>query len=237
MFPDDQPSPRTGDPLGQGEVGREIAQPGLKSIAAELNQVARRLGWRAVLGICCVPLGLMGVAFIVGYQMGAPPSLEALPTAVSLVPTSVPQQSNASGQAHIDGAIARPGVYAFAPGWRVADLVRAAGGLTDEADTLRINLARLLSDGERVVVPAAGLPVPETVDGAGSQAGGRSDPININTASQARLQQLPGIGPALAAEIARSRDTQGPFRSVNDLTRVSGIGEATVAKLAPLATT
>ncbi len=237
MNPDDQPSPRAAEQLSQPVASSTLAPLGAKSVGVELLETAKRLGWRAVVGICCVPLGLMGVAFTVGFKMGAPPPLEALPTAVSLVPTSVPQQHSEPGQAHIDGAINRPGVYEFGAGWRVADLVLAAGGLTADADTARINLARALTDGERVVVPREGQPLPAEADGTGAGDGATSGPININTASVAALQQLPGIGPALATEIDRSRTAQGPFRSVNDLTRVSGIGDATVARLAPHATT
>lgn len=237
MNPDDQLNRPAGDPLGGPASGRDLTAVGLRAVAVELQRAARRLGWRNVLGVCCVPLGLVVVAFAVGFRMGAPPSLDALPVAPTLVATSVPHVRSPPGQAHIDGAIVRPGVYAFRSGWRVADLVQAAGGLTDDADTQRINLARALTDGERVVVPSEGQPLPETADGAGTGDGDGAEPVNINTASVARLQQLPGIGPALAAEIARSRESQGPFRSVNDLTRVSGIGEATVARLAALATT
>ena len=131
---------------------------------------------------------------------------------------------------HVSGSVRNPGLYEVEEGSRVADVVQAAGGFTDDASEDSINLARVLEDGEHVVVLSseqASAPV-ETA-GQGQQAG--SAPVNINTASADQLESLPGIGGVTAKKIVDDRTANGPFKSVNDLTRVSGIGEKKIAAL------
>lgn len=144
---------------------------------------------------------------------------------------------------HVSGAVATPGVVTLAADERVGDAVEAAGGLLDEADPERINLARELADGDHVHVPREGESPPQLVEpvpgelgtsGAGSAEDGA--PIALNTADEQRLQQLPGIGPALAAAIVEHREEHGPFAVPGDLRDVAGIGEVTFQRLAPLVT-
>ncbi len=154
------------------------------------------------------------------------------------------------------GAVHHPGVHRLPAGSRVDDLVRAAGGATAEADLDRVNLAAPLVDGERVWVPRRGeAEVPPVVSGGGgpapgagaaSGAGGATGtggapaapgtPVDLNAATAADLDALPGIGPATAAAILAHRDENGPFRSVEDLLDVRGIGEAKLEQLRPLVT-
>ena len=143
------------------------------------------------------------------------------------------------------GAVARPGLHELPVASRVADAVEAAGGLTAEADRMRLNLAEPLSDGLRLWVPAVGEARPEVVpltagpsDGGRSGAGGGPSgvPLNVNTAGAAALEVLPGIGPALAAAIVEHRQRHGPFASVDELVEVSGIGPAKLERIRPLAT-
>lgn len=139
---------------------------------------------------------------------------------------------------HVDGMVASPGVYRLqGDSLRMDDAVKAAGGLVDGADTSRVNLAEPLSDGEKVHVPAVG---EEDADegaataGAAPTGGATSTAegiVNINTATAAELTALPGVGDATAAEIVRDREANGAFASVEDLMRVSGIGEKKFAKL------
>ena len=138
---------------------------------------------------------------------------------------------------HVDGAVASPGVYTLTQeNPRVDDAVRAAGGLTDEADTVSLNLAAVVTDGEKVHVPAVGETQQGTVatgvtsgsTGTTSADGGL---VNINTADAAALDVLPGIGEATAEAIIQDREENGPFASTEDLMRVSGIGEKKFEKL------
>lgn len=148
---------------------------------------------------------------------------------------------------HVAGAVTRPGVVELAAGARVIDALEAVGGALTEADLDRLNLAAKLVDGQRVFVPRVGEADPGVVVGdagggdpgtgpAGTGAlppGGR---LNLNTATQAQLEALPGIGPAYAQAIIAERQRRGGFRSVNELRSVRGIGEKRFAQLAPLVT-
>lgn len=143
---------------------------------------------------------------------------------------------------HVVGAVNAPGVVRVAAGSRVLDAVAAAGGLAPLADTRRVNLAAKLVDGQRVVVPAVGESVP-TVPGdpAGGDPGGAGfvDPaqsVNLNDATVAQLDVLPGVGPATAAAIVAYRTQHGPFRTVDALSDVHGIGPAKLEQLRPLVT-
>lgn len=164
--------------------------------------------------------------------------------------TEVPAVGEAEGSTevvvHVSGAVASPGLVRLPAGSRVDDALRATGGATDEADLAALNLARPLADGEQVHVPRPGeeppaVDAPATAgDGAGG-AGGGSDaaaagPIDLNTASVEQLDELPGVGPAIAQRIVDHREANGPFTSVDGLLEVSGIGPATLEKIRPLAT-
>jgi competence protein ComEA len=105
----------------------------------------------------------------------------------------------------------------------LVDAVAAAGGTTDDADLTAINLARVLADGEQIIVP---------VIGAAAETGGTTpgdDRVDLNTADQAALESLPRIGPALAERIITWREENGRFASVDDLLAVPGIGEKLLA--------
>ncbi len=148
---------------------------------------------------------------------------------------------------HVLGAVADPGIVELPPGSRVVDAIAAAGGPTDEADLAAVNLARVVVDGEQLRLPAVGeapaAGVPGAGPGSGSDGAGPGSAsvaadgrININTADAAGLEQLPGVGPAIAARIIAWREQNGPFRSVDELTAVSGIGEKTLDGLRDQAT-
>lgn len=153
------------------------------------------------------------------------------------VPTVV-----ASGRAadqivvHVAGSVTAPGVYELQQGDRVHDAVAMAGGAAAGADLEGLNLAAPLVDGARVYVPAVGEIDPSTVpSGLVPDVGGSSGaPIDLNTASAAQLEGLPGVGPATAAAIVGDRERNGPFASVDDLDRVPGIGAAKLAALRDL---
>ncbi len=140
---------------------------------------------------------------------------------------------------HVAGAVARPGVVELALGARVIDAVEAAGGGLPEADLDRLNLAAKIADGERVLVQRIGDPAPSgpadtgapDVSTPGATSGGL---LNLNAATLDQLDELPGIGPVLAAAILTERDQRGGFKSVNELRDVRGIGEKRFADLRDL---
>jgi competence protein ComEA len=130
---------------------------------------------------------------------------------------------------HIVGEVKVPGMYQLPLGARLVDAVFAAGGLTQEADNSSVNLARELSDGEQVIVSKVGQ---EATAGQPSKGG----LVSINRAGDKQLEQLPGIGPALAARIIAWRDANGGFKTKKDLLKVSGIGESILAGFIDLIT-
>lgn len=149
---------------------------------------------------------------------------------------------------HAAGAVGRPGVYDLPEGARVADLVEAAGGLAADADVDRLNLAEPVADGGRVYVPRRGEEPPPVAAGTGASpgaggaggaaggvagAGGSGVPLDLNRATEAELEELPGIGPATAAAIVAHRQASGPFGSVEALLDVRGIGPAKLEQLRP----
>lgn len=129
---------------------------------------------------------------------------------------------------HVAGAVLQPGVYELSVGSRVADAITAAGGPVDGAQLDSINLARRVADGEQVRV----LTEDEMSASGGLSADGR---ININTAAASQLEDLPGVGPVLAARIVAYREQHGQFASVEALESVTGLGPAIVAGLADAA--
>lgn len=144
---------------------------------------------------------------------------------------------------HVAGAVTLPGVVELPVGARVNDAVRVAGGFRTDADPNRINLAAVLSDGSRLYVPALGEVVASVDSGApasGSSSGGpwlpgaAVAPVNLNSATAAELDGLPGVGPSTANAILEFRKKSGGFTSVEQLQEVSGIGPAKFEKLLPL---
>lgn len=164
-------------------------------------------------------------------------------TATSLAGSSA-GSSAASSSSHdswlvvdVVGAVTSPGVYRLAAGARVVDAIEAAGGVTAEAAPGGVNRAAPLTDGSQVHVPAIGEPPRAAVSapGPGGTGGpGDADLVDLNVADAAALDALPGIGPATAAAILDHRDRNGPFRTIEGLLEVRGIGEAKLAQLRPL---
>ena len=164
------------------------------------------------------------------HLVGAGTASEAAPVPVA------PIRADAGPElvVHVVGAVHRPGLYRFASRSRVADAVARAGGATRKADLTLINLAAPLADGTQVVVP-----VKAPADGAGVASGSATapaGPVHLNLATLEQLDSLPGVGPVTAQKILEWRGAHGAFSSVDELLEVDGIGEATLADLAPLVT-
>lgn len=153
-------------------------------------------------------------------------------TAATLSAASTPEPATDPVFVHIDGAVVAPGVYEMTGSLpRVNDAVMAAGGLAGDADTSALNLAAVLSDGEKIYVPRQGEVVAGQASSGADVGASSSGVININTATAEELDSLPGIGPSTAAAIVEDRERNGPFASPEDLMRVSGIGEGKFSKL------
>jgi competence protein ComEA len=122
---------------------------------------------------------------------------------------------------HVAGAVKSPGLYELAPGSRVADAITAAGGVTKKSAADSVNLAREVVDGEQISVGA-------------SSSGSKG--ISINSSSATELEALPGVGPVLAARIVAHRESNGPFKTIDDLGDVSGIGSSILGQIRGQAT-
>ncbi|MFJ2584332.1 MULTISPECIES: ComEA family DNA-binding protein [unclassified Streptomyces] len=140
----------------------------------------------------------------------------------------------------MSGKVRRPGIRQLPSGSRVADALRAAGGVRAGADLTGLNRARVLMDGEQIVV---GAPSGTSTEGGaggvalGSSGGGGSaaaGPVSLNTATVEQLDTLPGVGPVLAQHIVDYRAQHGGFRSIDELREVNGIGDRRFADLQPL---
>ena len=121
---------------------------------------------------------------------------------------------------HVVGEVEKPGIYIVATRARVFDAIIAAGGFTKSADQSTVNLAREVSDGEQVVVMAAGA----QSGSAAAQTSAQAALISLNRASQLELEALPGVGPTLAGRMIDWRTANGGFKKKEDLLKVSGIG-------------
>lgn len=259
----DDPAPLNdrGEALSQVGVGSPDP-PGELDWRERLVDLRRRLGLdgRIVVWALAALVAAGAAAWLL--RPAPAPLEETLPTASSapaggdaLAPTPIAPAAGASTTApltelvaHAAGAVAHPGVYRLDPAGRVDDLVRAAGGLTPDADGARINLAAPLSDGARVYVPRVGEEAPPPLagpdvpagpvgaDGSGAGPDGPAALVDLNTADEAELDELPGVGPATAGAIIGYRTEHGGFTSVEELLEVRGIGDAKMAEIGPLVT-
>lgn len=189
-----------------------------------------------------VLLGALLIVVAYWWWQGRTRPIITLPEPVA-VSAGVDDTAAAAAQVivHVRGRVVRPGVLTLPAGSRVVDAIEAAGGMKPGASTGDLNLARVLVDGEQVAVGlrrSAASPPTDSGDSAGSGASGAQQPggqlVDINNASAAELEALPGIGPVLASRIVQWRVDNGPFTDVEILGEVSGIGDALMAQLRPL---
>jgi competence protein ComEA len=140
---------------------------------------------------------------------------------------SNPQDKVANIQVDIKGAVNHPGVYSLPIQSRVADGIRAAGGLSAKADVNSVNLAALLIDGSEIVIPAS-KNAPDQTTAASISSDGK---VDLNTATAAQLDTVPGIGPTRAEQIVQYRETHGLYQSVQDLLNIDGFGQKLLDKI------
>jgi competence protein ComEA len=181
-----------------------------------------KVGVRAALVLVA---GFLVVVVGANFMRSLAPPPEALPVAESSESPSAEVLEN-TVMVHVVGAVALPGVVTVPETSRVQDALALAGGALEDADLRSVNLARTVFDGEQIVVPRMGDPL--------DSFGGGSGLLSLSQADQASLETLPRIGPATAERIIAWREANGPFRSVEDLLAISGIGPATLEGLADL---
>ena len=162
---------------------------------------------------------LMGAVIVLTARQPAGDSIRLRPA-----PTPAPLV------VHVSGRVQAPGVYPLPAGSRVGDALTAAGGSLPDADRSSLNLAARLEDGQHLSVRALnGDPPPAAGSGAENELS--ESPVNINTASQAELEGLPGIGPSTAAKIIAYREANGRFPDIESIMEVSGIGPSTFGRI------
>lgn len=194
-----------------------------------------RWGFAAAAALFIVTIGVSAVISLSSNGMVAKPFTTKAPTVVA-----VPAQLELVF-VHMLGAVNRPGIVQLTLGARVIDAVAAAGGYSSEAETVSVNLARTVVDGEQIFVPKIGeIPAASFIGGVGGaggvgggSAGGK---VSLNLGNLQELDTLPRIGPAMAQRIIDWRSKNGPFKSIEQLREVAGIGDATFAGLKDLVT-
>jgi competence protein ComEA len=215
-------------------------------------------GRRGVKALAAVAILVVVVAALLAWRARprvdpvAPPGIDPAAADASLADasaaagpvTSAPAGSGAKPSAPaavvvaVGGKVRKPGLVELPPGARVADALQAAGGASPGVDVAPLNLARKVADGELIMVGVTLPPGAAPTAPAGPAAPGQpgAGPINLNTATLADLDTLPGVGPVLAQRILEARDAQGGFKAVSDLRQVSGIGAARYEQLKDLVT-
>jgi len=188
----------------------------------------------------------VGVRYVVLPKASGPGGGEPLVLAAASSPSASPAAAASPSAAadvvvYVCGAVRSPGVVRVPADARVADALALAGGPGPRAELDGVNLAAKVVDGQQIVVPergasvAAGSSAAATASGSASAAGGSATapgaPVNINTASLEELDTLDGVGPATAQKIIDYRSASGPFKVVDDIKNVSGIGDAKFAAM------
>lgn len=176
-------------------------------------------GRRVIVGLAV----LAAVGLVGGYGV----AMRARPKPAKVALSAPDEKDEKSGRkifVHVGGAVRRPGLYGLPQGARVDDAVRAAGGTLEDADLDALNLAARVKDGEKVLVPTEQGEAEAQAGAAEAGGAAQGGLMNLNTATVADLETLPGIGPALAQRILDYRERNGGFRAVEDLLEVPGIG-------------
>ncbi|QWL27919.1 competence protein ComEA [Rathayibacter toxicus] len=199
--------------------------------AVRLRPRRVRVRWRLGAGaavVLVIASAVIAVLMAGAQASGRTRTVE--PSAASSPPSPLVASAEVSVYVHVAGHVTAPGLYLLSAGARVADAIAAAGGFNETAERAAVNLARKVVDGEQIVVPAVGAPPSSpSAAGAGGSSGGAGSLLSLSSATAAQLEELPKVGPAMAAKIVAYREQNGPFTSVDQLLEVPGIGEKTLA--------
>jgi competence protein ComEA len=189
------------------------------------------LEFKTVLALAVVLVVAAGLAFH-HYWVGRPRTVQVPPPAAAPLATPAAKPvPPAKVTVDIAGKVARPGLRRLPKGSRVADALTAAGGPLPGTDTTSLNLARLVADGEQILV---GISPPPALTSAGPAGPAPGSPLSLNSATAAQLDALPGVGPVLAQHILEFRTQHGGFSSPLQLRQIPGIGPRKYATLQPL---
>jgi competence protein ComEA len=213
--------------LGWADPGRRGVRA-LAAVAAVVVLIAAFLAWRARPRVD--PVAAPAPPTALADEPPAPGGAAAAPTG----PAGASTGPAAEVVVSVGGKVGRPGLIRLPAGARVADAIAAAGGARPGTDVALLNLARKVVDGEQILVGVSAPPAAPPAGPAGAPAPG--GPVNLNTATLADLDSLPGVGPVLAQRILDARTAQGGFRAVTDLRQVEGIGSARYEQLKDLVT-
>jgi competence protein ComEA len=181
-----------------------------------LSEQLERYRW-LVVGLFAVPL-LSGIAFLLSDRLGDPDPIEV----------KTGDTAGADIRVYISGAVQNPGVYAADQDDRWIDVLESAGGAAPDADLDAVNLSKRVEDEDQIIVPRVGSVAVSGVS--------RSPLININTASESALKELPGIGEVRASQIVQSRTADGPFVTIDDLLTRELVSKSVFEDIAPLIT-
>ena len=233
--PPDEQHTRIRGETGEVDVAPVVLPVPGRHASRRLSVGALQLGpvhLAVVAVVAAVAVGIASWAVIRDQAEPVPvPEVASAPTPLTEVsPSPAPQREGVDVTVDVAGKVKRPGIAVLPPGSRVVDALDAAGGARRGVDLTSLNLARPLVDGEQILV---GVAVPTGVAGTLGTPGETGALVNINTADPLTLESLPGVGPVTAAAIVSWRTDNGSFTSVDELLEVDGIGDATLAELAP----
>ncbi|BCB79379.1 ComEA family DNA-binding protein [Phytohabitans flavus] len=243
---DRDPFTGDGEQVGDGRIGghpegRDDDRPSRAGGGSAFDPGRR--GVRSLAAVAAVVVLIAAAIAWYSRPRSEPVAAEPVPAATGDAPQDRATAAASGGGevvVAVAGKVRKPGLVRLPEGSRVADALTAAGGVLPGTDIALLNLARKVTDGELILVgvtappgdPAGGVPPPEGATGGGA-AGGK---VNLNTATLAQLDSLPGVGPVLAQRILDHREKSGPFRTVSDLRQVDGIGDARYEQLKELVT-
>jgi competence protein ComEA len=227
---------------------------GYPEFDAEASDAVRRVrlgafdpGRRGVRALAAVAVVVVLIAAVLAWR--ARPRVDPIPAVPAAVDTTAAADGAAAGAAPasgssaagevvvaIGGKVKKPGLVRLPAGARVADALQAAGGADPGVDVALLNLARKVVDGELILVGVTPPPGAVAATGPAGAPATAAGPVNLNTATLADLDTLPGVGPVLAQRILDAREAQGGFKSISDLRKVDGIGDSRYEQLKDLVT-
>jgi competence protein ComEA len=238
---------------GADQLGGHLRR-GYPEFDAEASDAVRRVrlgafdpGRRGVRALAAVAVVVVLIAAVLAWR--ARPRVDPVPPVPAAVATTAAADGAAAGDAPvgrssvsgevvvaIGGKVKKPGLVRLPAGSRVADALQAAGGADPGVDVALLNLARKVVDGELILVGVTPPPGAVVATGPAGAPAAATGPVNLNTATLAELDTLPGVGPVLAQRILDARESQGGFKSVSDLRKVDGIGDSRYEQLKDLVT-